>query len=172
MAGSVARFYQDWPQHNARLRDAVRFLSAEQLEIRAGPDHGTIWQLAAHTAGTRVYWVCAILGEPGWEPTPFQPPFEDGWEDAPDHPRSGEELAWALDSTFTVIRESLERWTPDDLAVSAERTFGGVTVVHTRASVLNRMFSHDAFHAGEISQLLGLHHLPEIDLWRRPRAAQ
>ena len=45
-----------------------------------------------------------------------------------------------------------------------------MTVSHTRASVLNRLFSHDAFHAGEISQLLGLHHLPEIDLWRRPRA--
>ena len=65
---------------------------------------------------------------------------------------------------------ALERWTPDDLAVATDRTFGGVTVAHTRASVLNRLFTHDAFHAGEISQLLGLHHLPEIDLWRRPRA--
>ena len=50
-----------------------------------------------------------------------------------------------------------------------ERTYGGITVPHTRASVLNRMFTHDAFHAGEISQLLGVHGLEEIDLWRRPR---
>ena len=97
-------------------------------------------------------------------------PNGEGWEDDESHPRSGEELAWALDTTFGVVREALERWTPDDLGVATERTFGGITVSHTRASVLNRLFTHDAFHAGEISQLLGLHHLPEIDLWRRPRA--
>ena len=104
------------------------------------------------------------------ERTPFAPPFEEGWEDDPANPRSGEELAWALDTTFGVVREALERWTPNDLGVVTDRTYGGKTVSHTRSSVLNRLFTHDAFHAGEISQLLGLHHLPEIDLWRRPRA--
>ena len=168
MTGSVALVYQDWPQHNARLRDAVRFLTAEQLEIRAGPDHATLWQLAAHVAGTRPYWLCGVFGQPGWERTPFGPPFEDGWEDDPGHPRSGEELAWALDTTFAIVRECLERWTPADLAVAEPRSFLGTTIRHTRASVLNRLFSHDAFHAGEVSQLLGVHHLPEIDLWRRP----
>ena len=172
MPSSVAALYQDWPQHNARLRDAVRFLTSEELAIRAGPEHGAIWQLAAHVAGTRTYWLCAVLDEPGADRTPFASLSDEGWEDDPEHPRSGEELAWALDTTFTVVRECLERWTPDDLAVTADRTFGGITVVHTRASILNRMFSHDAFHAGEISQLLGLHHLPEIDLWRRPRALE
>lgn len=44
---------------------------------------------------------------------------------------------------------------------------GSVERTHTRASILNRMLSHDAFHAGEISQLLGRHGLPVIDLWRR-----
>jgi uncharacterized damage-inducible protein DinB len=170
MVRSAAFLYPDWAQHNARLRDAVRFLTAEQLQIRAGPEHGTVWQLAAHAAGTRVYWVCAILGEPGADRTPFTEPNGDGWEDDEAHPRSGEELAWALDTTFGVVREALERWTPDELDVATDRTFGGITVAHTRASVLSRMFSHDAFHAGEISQLLGLHHLPEIDLWRRPKA--
>jgi uncharacterized damage-inducible protein DinB len=43
-----------------------------------------------------------------------------------------------------------------------------VTVTHTRASILNRLVTHEAFHGGEISQLLGVHGLPPIDLWRRP----
>jgi hypothetical protein len=55
----------------------------------------------------------------------------------------------------------------EDLALVAERRMGDVVQVHTRASVLNRLFSHDAFHAGEISQLLGLHGIGSIDLWRR-----
>jgi hypothetical protein len=31
-----------------------------------------------------------------------------------------------------------------------------------------RMLTHDAFHSGEISQLLGANGLAEIDLWRAP----
>jgi hypothetical protein len=27
------------------------------------------------------------------------------------------------------------------------------------------MFSHDAYHCGELSQTLGVHGLPQIDLW-------
>jgi uncharacterized damage-inducible protein DinB len=166
--GLVA-LYPDWAQHAARLRAGVRDLTPEQLALRAGPDHGPIWALAAHVAGTRVYWLCGILGEPGADPTPFAPPFEEGWEDDLDHPRSGDELAWALESSWAVVEGCLARWSVEDLGATFDRSYGGVTVTHTRASVLNRVFSHDAFHAGEISQLLGAHGLPEIDLWRRPR---
>ena len=41
---------------------------------------------------------------------------------------------------------------------------------HSRGSILNRLLSHDAFHAGEISQLLGVHALPPIDFWTRDRS--
>jgi uncharacterized damage-inducible protein DinB len=85
------------------------------------------------------------------------------------HPRSGEELTWALDSTWDVIHGCLERWTIDDLARTASRTRDdGLVQAHTRASVLNRLFSHDAFHTGEISQLLGEHGLPGIEIWAKP----
>lgn len=166
---SVAAAYPDWPQYAKRLRDGVVGLSADQLAIRAGPEHGQIWQLAAHAAGTRVFWLCGIFGEPGADSTPFTEPLSGlGWEDEPDHPRSGEELAWALDSTWEVVRDCLSRWRLDELDREAFRVRpDGTRQSHTRASVLNRMCSHDAFHAGEISQLLGLHGLPPIDLWVR-----
>jgi hypothetical protein len=32
--------------------------------------------------------------------------------------------------------------------------------------VLMRLLSHDLFHSGEISGILGAHGLPAIDLWR------
>ena len=169
MAQPVSTLYPDWPQYDARLRAAVRSLGPEQLALRAGPDHDPVWALAAHVAGARAYWLCGVFGEPGAERTPFtEPETGAGWEDDPDHPRSADELEWALESTFAIVRDCLDRWTVDDLTRAADRTFRGVTVTHTRASVLNRLFSHDAFHAGEISQLLGLHALPTIDLWRRP----
>jgi uncharacterized damage-inducible protein DinB len=165
----AALLFPDWPQHAERLRDGVARLTTPQLALRPGPEHDTIWQLAAHVAGARVYWLCGIFGQPGAERTPFTEPLTAlGWEDEPGHPRTGEELRWALDSSFEVVAGCLARWTVGSLDETTIRTLGdGRTQLHTRASVLNRLFSHDAFHAGEISQLLGLHGLPPIDLWVR-----
>lgn len=42
----------------------------------------------------------------------------------------------------------------------------GKIQVHQRGSILQRLFSHDAYQCGELSQTLGIHGLPQIDLWR------
>ena len=168
MDRSVASLYPDWPQYAARLRNAVKDLTGDELAVRTGPDHAPIWALAAHVAGARVYWLCGVFEEPGAEGTPFTNPLSGvGWEDDESRPRSGDELAWALDSSWAVVHGCLERWSVDDLDRTAIRVREGVTQHHSRASVLNRLHSHDAFHAGEISQLLGAHGLPPVDLWVR-----
>ncbi|MGZ6272362.1 MAG: hypothetical protein ACXWPJ_09890, partial [Candidatus Limnocylindrales bacterium] len=95
-AERIRRLYADWTQYRSRLIDGVRDLTADQLAISAGPDHAPIWALAAHCAGTRVDWLCGVLGEPGAETTPFPDPWaETGWEDDLEHPRSASELAGA-----------------------------------------------------------------------------
>lgn len=125
-------------------------------------------QFGGFGAAAEAVPLCGVFEEPGAEQTPFTEPLTGlGWEDDEAHPRSGEELAWALDSTWEVVRDCLERWTADDLDRTAVRVRDGVTYLYSRASVLNRLCSHDAFHAGEISQLLGRHDLPPIDLWAR-----
>jgi hypothetical protein len=35
-----------------------------------------------------------------------------------------------------------------------------------------RLITHDAYHTGEISLVLGMHGLPEIDLWRPASVAR
>jgi hypothetical protein len=47
-----------------------------------------------------------------------------------------------------------------------ERQHGDVRQVHTRASILQRLLTHDAYQCGELSKTLGIHDLPQIDLWR------
>ncbi len=95
-AEPIRRFYADGAQYRSRLVDGVRDLTADQLALSAGPDHAPIWALAAHAAGTRTYWLCGVLGEPGAETTPFPDPFSGlGWEDDLDHPRSAAELVGA-----------------------------------------------------------------------------
>ena len=165
---SIRHFYADWTQYRSRLVDAMRDLTDEQLAISAGPGHGPIWALAAHTAGVRTYWLCGVLSEPGAETTPFPDPYAElGWEDDLDHPRSAAELVGALETTGAIVERCLDTWTADMLEVEFERGSGANRQLHTRRSILLRLLSHDAFHSGEISQLLGANGLPAIDLWAR-----
>ena len=134
---------------------------------RASPDHWPIWAAVGHIAAVRIYWLCAIFGEPGAESTPWpNPAMDDGWEDQPDHPRSAPELVAALDSTYAVADAVLDRWTPEMLPVEFERMFLGTRQLHTRSSVLQRLITHEAYHGGEISQTLGLHGLDPVYIWR------
>jgi uncharacterized damage-inducible protein DinB len=163
---SIAPAYNMWPQYNRRLREIIGAMTTEQLAIRPSPDGWPIWATVGHNAGARVYWLCDILGEPGAERTPFTPGSEVGWEDDLDHPRSADELVEALDSTFRIIEGCLDRWTPEMLTDPIRREYGDTVQVHTRSSILQRLLTHDAYHCGELSQTLGIHALPQIDLWR------
>jgi uncharacterized damage-inducible protein DinB len=89
-----------------------------------------------------------------------------GWEDDLDHPRSAAELVMALDSTWGIVDRLLDRWTPEMLEETVERFYGDERQVHSRASILQRLLTHEAYHCGELSQTLGIHGLPQIDLWR------
>jgi uncharacterized damage-inducible protein DinB len=161
---SIRPFYGMWEQYNRRLVDVVRPMTMEQLQIRPAPDLYPIWATVAHTAAVRVYWLCTVLGEPGAESTPFSLEGPD-WDDDLDHPRGADELVPALESTWRIVDGVLDRWTPEMLQEAFEREYGGQRQVHTRVSVLLRLLTHEAYHCGELSQTLGIHGLPQIDLW-------
>ena len=163
---TVSAFYDMWPQYNRRLREVIGDMTDEQLAIRPAPDLWPIWATVGHTAGGRVYWLCDVIGEAGVETTPFTDVANNGWEDDLEHPRGSRELVEALDSTFRLVESCLDRWTPDMLAEQIHRDYFGTPQTHTRGSILQRLFSHEAYHCGELSQTLGIHGLPQIDLWR------
>ncbi|MFN8621185.1 MAG: DinB family protein [Chloroflexota bacterium] len=159
---SIRPFYADWPLYHRHIVDLVAGMTAEQLAIRPGPERWPIWATVGHMAGVRVFWLCYVGGEPGIADTPWADPSQAGWEDDLDRPRSADELVHALTSTWAIVDRCLDRWTPDMLQTTM--TPDGERF-HTRQSVLLRLLSHDAYHAGEISQTLGIAGLPQIDLW-------
>ena len=164
---SIRLFYDHWPQYDRRLREVVGAMSDEQLAVRPSPDRWPIWATVGHTVSARVYWLCGIVGEPGADTTPWPDPVSDmGWEDDLDHPRSASELVTALDTTWAIVDGCLDRWAPAMLEESVERVYGDQRQVHSRGSILQRLLTHDAYHCGELSQTLGIHELPQIDLWR------
>jgi uncharacterized damage-inducible protein DinB len=162
---TIRTAYSMWPQYNRRLRDVIAGMTDEQLATRPGPDLLPIWATVGHTAAMRVYWLCAVVGESGAETTPFAGETAD-WADDLDHPRGADELVEALDTTFRIIEGCLDRWTTDMLDDAIHRDYDGTVQVHTRASILQRLLTHEAWHSGELSQTLGLRGLEQIDLWR------
>jgi len=163
---TIRLFYDRWPQYERRLVDSLRDLAPEQLALRAAPEQWPIWAIAGHVAGSRVYWLCHILGEPGAAATPFAERDADGWEDDLDRPRSAREVVDALEATFTIIDAALDRWTPEMMADTVDRSYGDVRQAHSRTSILQRLLTHEAYHGGEIAIALGSHHLDPTYIWR------
>ena len=162
---NVAPFYQGWRFTNDRLIERIGTLSPEELGLRAAPNLWPIWAIAAHAAMVRVYWLCNVCKAPGTDRTPFTDAANEGWEDHLDHPRRADELVPALESTWSIVEDCLNRWTPAMLQDGFQRERDGQIQIHTRQSVLMRLLTHDAYHCAEIGQTLGMHGLSEVDIW-------
>lgn len=165
-ASGVAPFYDGWRYANESLIGALARLSPEHLQLPVGSPSWPIWASASHIAGARVFWLCSVFKEPGAETTPFSDPTGVGWEDDLGHPRRADELVHALTSSWNIVERCLATWTPATLGHEARRTRGSEVRIHTRQSVLVRLITHDAYHCGEISLVLGGNGLGEIDLWK------
>jgi uncharacterized damage-inducible protein DinB len=174
-ASFVRAFVEGWAAYQRLLLEAIEPLTGPQLASRTAPFQWSVWQLAAHMAGSRAYWFHDVLGEGDAavremfrvdSTTVRDLPLEDaGWEDDERHPRKASELVVAFDRTWAVIADGLGRWTDEDLGVEFSRTrrSGEVQTV-TRAWVVWHVMEHDVHHGGEISQILGTNGIPAPEL--------
>jgi uncharacterized damage-inducible protein DinB len=165
-------FYADWAGYNRRTIEGIRGLSEGDLALPVpalrdvGGEPWPVWAVFGHTAATRVYWFCAVAGEPGSETTPFADPAL-GWEDDLTHPRSADELVGAFRTTWAVVEGCLDRWSPEHLGevIRREKLGGRSPELHTRQSILMRMINHEAYHLGEVNLVLGANGREPIDPW-------
>lgn len=158
--------YSNWPRYDRALRAVVAGLTEEQLAIQPSPDRWPLWATIGHAACQRVSWLCGFAGEPGAESTPFP----DALHRCPgdeylEPPMSAQDLVEALDSTFRIIENVLDRWTVNMLDEEIRRTFGDEEWVHTRGSVIQRVFAHDVYHSAELNETFGTAGLQRIDFW-------
>lgn len=168
---SLAAIFGDWRLYNDLMVNALQAMSGDELALRApsGDESSStswpIWAIAGHTAGTRVYWLCHVAGLPGAGSTPFTDPTGVGWEDDLRHPRSASELVAAWRTTWAVVEGALAAWTPATVDEPVARGREGDARHFTRRSLIIRLITHEAYHAGEIAVVQGLHGRTPIDLW-------
>jgi hypothetical protein len=174
--GDVAQLSRHWEAINRAIVDRVKELSQKQLNFTATAKAGSdwtdwpIWAILAHTAGARVYWLCGVFKQPGAERTPFPKANGYGWEDEMETQRSADEVVWAMESSWNVVADWLARWSPEMLQQRIE-LHNGKDEVQSHQALFMRLSTHDGYHAGEVSLILGVHGLPGIDPWRQVVAA-
>lgn len=159
----LAPFYKGWDVYQQHLVNALAPLSAEQLELRPGADLRSVQMIALHIIGARARWLHYVLHEGGKDLVDL-----GGW-DRPGAPsRSTAELVTGLATTWQVLQDGLQRWTPADLEEVLEETLDegedGEPESFSRQWVIWHLIEHDLHHGGELSFLLGMHSVPAIDL--------
>jgi uncharacterized damage-inducible protein DinB len=158
--------YSKWAWYNRQLRDVVAGLTDAQLAVRPSPERWPIWATIGHAACQRVFWLCDFAGEPGAETTRFtNAGYDCPGDDDLEHVLDAEALVEALDSTFRIVEQCLDRWTLEMLDETLRRPEWDGSWVHTRGSVIQRVFSHDVYHCAEVNEVLGRARLPQVDLW-------
>ncbi|MGA7670056.1 MAG: DinB family protein [Nitrolancea sp.] len=164
-ANSLAKIYKGWDLYQQQLVNVIGPLTAEQLDLRAGPELRSVGEKLAHVIAVRARWLLLDLHEGEGEMEPYL--GWDGWSEDGVHKeppaRSAAELVTGLEATWGVLQRGLERWTPDDLndvfppAYPGEESF-------TRQYVIWHLIEHDLHHGGEASIVLGAHGIPALEL--------
>lgn len=158
--------YSTWPKINRRLRDVVARMTDEQLALRPSPERWPLWATIGHSACQRVFWLCDFAGEPGAHTTPFTDAARNcPGDDDLEHVLSANALVEALDSTFVIVESCLDRWTLEMLGEEIRHPEWDASWTHTRGAVIQRVFSHDVSHIAELNETLGVHGLPQVELW-------
>lgn len=163
---SIRLAYPDWAAHDARLRERVSALTAEQLAVTPSPERWPLWATIGHLACQRVFWLCDVAGEPGAETTRFtNAAYDCPGDDDLEHVLSADQLVEALASTFRIVEDCLDRWSLASLTEVVEHPEWPGFHDYTRGQIIQRVFAHDISHIAELNEALGNARLAQIDLW-------
>ena len=164
-AGGIRSAFPRWAGYNQAWRDVVGRLTDDQLLLQPSPERWPLWASIGHAACQRVFWLCDFAGEPGADTTRFT---DASWncpgDDDLENVLSSADLVEALDSTFRIIDDLLDRWTFASLDDVISRPEMGDRV-HTRGWVLQRVFAHDVYHFAEVNETLAANGIEQIDIW-------
>lgn len=152
-------FVREWRQNQGYLESALTGLTAEQLQLRAGPNQLAVGQLTQHIIAVRAYWFHGLLGEGNEEIGTYA-----NWDDADAPTRSVKELLAGLEITWQLMAEAITRWKKADLEQTFAYEAANGIVQRSRNWVIWHVLEQNLHHVGEITTTLGTFGLPAPDL--------
>lgn len=151
---------ENWRGYQEKLRDCIAPLTQEQLLLQPAPHMWPLGQIVQHIISVRAGWFSGTLQD---DDAGMNEYMLWGRRDSPD--RSGAELARGLDATWAFIEARLRRWTATEFAQTfPDEAADGQVYEVSRSWVVYHVLEHDLHHGGEVSMILGMHHLRTPDL--------
>jgi len=151
---TFSTFVEEWDVYQSNLVKAITPLTPVQLELRAAPHLWSLGTIGAHIVAARAYWFHHVMGEGDAAFGALRKLDEQ------DNYRA-DEIVRGFETSWSLMRDCWARWTPEVFAEPAfPRTWQGQQYMLSREWVTWHLLEHDLNHGGEISLLLGMHHLP------------
>lgn len=134
---------------------AIKGLTAEQAAWKPSPERHSIWQIVRHL----IHWKSGVLRALDGDPPDYDEMSRGDWGEA-----SGDQAAWeadveALAQIYGQFRQRIEALGDDGLQ-QAVRAYQQSPQPLPIARRLTWIFTHDAYHAGQIQYLRALQGIP------------
>jgi uncharacterized damage-inducible protein DinB len=168
---SLATVFDGWDGYQTSLVHAISPLTPEQLRWHPAGDLRTVGQLARHISFGRLIWLLR-MDAPGSAEVASQISV---WETDSDGNRDFEDDAFAitedpaelvrwLESTWSIISATLQQWQVSDLSRTYRHTWNGTTYANSVQWTIWRVLTHDVYHGGELSLMLGMQGIESFEL--------
>ena len=154
----IIELFAGWEEHNALLVSRLSPLTQEQLDWKPA-DNRDLWSirmLACHIVAARAWWWKDWMDEGDDELKRLVTMDDDSEAERPD----AATICKALNKSWRDVKESLSRWTEDDLTAKFQRPRpreDGTRPWRDRRFIIWHVAEHDIHHGGEISLILGIH---------------
>ena len=155
----IQSIYKGWHDYQQVLTRVIDPLDSGQLALRAATNLRSVGEIAAHMIGARARWFHMLMNEGGDEFKAL-----GRWDRRGAKPRSEEELASGLETTWSGMHEAIAQWTGEDWEQTWPGEDDSEPEVITRQWVIWHLIEHDLHHGGEISITLGAHGVPALEL--------
>lgn len=167
----LAEIFDGWNGYQESLVAAIAPLSREQLIWRPEPQLRSTGEIARHISLGRITWF-ARMDAPGSQQVTDRIEFwdldDDGNRDVVEEKiaitEDANELVTWLEFTWGMIHQTLTTWNVSDLLQSYDHVWNGKKYRVSRQWTLWRILSHDIYHGGELSLMLGLQGIQAFEL--------
>jgi len=156
---SLQSVYHGWDGFQASLVRAIDPLSPEQLAWRQRPEDRSVGEIAAHIAFGRVDWF-QRMGAPRSADLAQRIAAVDQAAVAAD---AAAIVDWLTD-TWQMVAETLAQWTVEDLATTYAHPYRGTLYAVSHQWTIWRILSHDIYHGGQLTILLGAQDIEPFEL--------